>query len=71
MENIMNKCCGNCKFWLKLKSTKGLCDKYDLGWANSDNGARCKGWKRIRDDKPRKKAKVNQKDSKTQDDLRR
>ena len=55
----MNKSCGNCRYWLKLKSIKGLCDKFDLGWAKSDHQA-CDSWKRIRDDKkPREKLKVS------------
>ena len=55
----MEKCCGNCRYWLKVKSIKGICDKMDLGWANSDHGARCESWKRKRDDKPREKINLN------------
>ena len=36
----------------------GLCDLHDYGWANSDHGGGCKTWKRIRDNKPRKKITV-------------
>jgi len=56
----MNKSCGNCAFWFKSKQIKGLCDKYDLGWACSDTPA-CEGYKRIRDEKkPRQKITVKQ-----------
>lgn len=54
----MQKCCGNCQHWTKLKSIIGLCEKYDLGWANSDHGADCIGWKRKRNTKPREKINV-------------
>ena len=53
----MTKSCGNCREWIKIRSIKGLCDKFDYGWANSDSGAGCKDWKRIRDNKPRVKIK--------------
>jgi hypothetical protein len=53
----MVKCCGNCQYWFKLKSIVGLCERYDLGWANSDHGKNCQGWDRIRDNKPREKEK--------------
>lgn len=33
----MIKSCGNCAHWQKLATIKGLCEKNDLGWANSDH----------------------------------
>ncbi len=56
----MQKSCGNCKFWIKLHSIKGLCDLNDYGWANSDSGSNCIDWKRKRDIKPRTKLKLNE-----------
>ena len=49
----MQKCCGNCQYWFKIQSIIGLCDKYDTGWASTDHGKNCKGWKRKRDFEPR------------------
>ena len=53
----MNKSqsCGNCQWWTRVKSIKGLCNLWDLGWASSDHGKNCTGWKRVRDTKPRSK----------------
>jgi len=53
----MNKSCGNCREWIKLPKIKGLCDKYDFGWAVADHPA-CEKWKRKRD-KPPRNNKVN------------
>lgn len=44
----MVKSCGNCAHWIKLQKIKGLCEKFDYGWANSDSGAKCKSHKRIK-----------------------
>ena len=51
----MQKSCGNCQYWTKLKSIKGLCDIHDYGWATSDSKPKCKTWKALRDTKPRDK----------------
>lgn len=54
----MEKSCGNCLFWMKVKSIKGICDKHDYGWVTSDHYP-CEDWKRTRDDdKPREKIKA-------------
>lgn len=41
----MEKSCGNCRFWVKSKAIKGICEKHDSGWVNSDNKS-CDDWKR-------------------------
>ena len=56
----MQRSCGNCMWWTKLKSIKGLCELHDYGWAKSDYPA-CEDWKRIKDNnKPRKRINKNE-----------
>ena len=43
---MKSKRCGNCNNWIKIKSIKGLCSKYDLGWTDSGLKA-CQGWERM------------------------
>jgi len=56
----MNKCCGNCANWTKMrqqyrgKGFRGLCELYDLGWAASDHGKNCAGWTAIKYHRTRK-----------------
>lgn len=51
---MMIKSCGNCREWAKVPKIKGLCEKYDMGWAVADHPA-CEKWKRIRITKPKYK----------------
>lgn len=44
----MQKSCGNCIHWLKLKQGIGICNLFDYGWCPSDYGRGCKGYKRMK-----------------------
>ena len=55
----MQRSCGNCAYWTKMKPIKGLCELHDYGWVTSDNPM-CEDWTRIRDIKPRKRINKNE-----------
>lgn len=56
--------CGSCAYWMKNNRIKGLCDKFDLGWAGSDHQPHTTTcWTPIRDDKPRVKLTVKNYDN--------
>jgi len=42
----MQKSCSNCQWWQKVRQIKGICNRYDYGWVNSDYN--CNGWQRIK-----------------------
>ena len=44
----MNKSCGNCKYFTKIRRLGGICEKWDCRTGPQVHANDCKGFKRIK-----------------------